>query len=41
MSIRTEIVDLTRCARIQAELLGDPAFGAKVARLVDSTKGAS
>ncbi|MCW2628940.1 enoyl-CoA hydratase/isomerase family protein [Mycobacterium sp.] len=32
---------LTRCARIQAELLGDPGFGAKVARLVGSKKGAS
>jgi hypothetical protein len=31
MSIRTGIVDLTRCTRIQAGLLGAPAFGANVA----------
>jgi hypothetical protein len=41
MSIRTEIVDHTRLHPVQAELLGDPAFGAKVARLVGSKKGPS
>jgi hypothetical protein len=41
MSIRTGIVDLTWCTRIQAGLLGAPAFGANVAHLVSSKKGES